>query len=766
MLAARLAVLLAALWLCGATATKPTHITVNDPTQGLLPTTSDGWANWFVVGLNAIPLTASIATNGTMTVTYSPSGALGPNQVITWLTGATVITALGTGTGGIGTYTVSPAPATAVASQTMTAAGIPVRSTIFTTLSPSGGDDTSAINTALSNCPAGQVVKLNAGVFRISGNGVIINNTSCTLRGAGPGQQLSTGLNKVNGGGTVRSCSSGTLTTFGDGSFCTDATATQLIKTDRASNTSQVVNVYPPASTYSPCDAGSSPGTGWGNIYNVGVNAVQGGYQVILATTPTDLAVGQLVLIDALTNTDPNVVFGPAFGNPPFRNCGFGARRNNSSMEDVMEIVAISGTTLTFDTPITYPYSTSFTAQLGKFSQVIYGVGLENLFVFGGTNNNISFEVCAYCWVSNVESYWSNGPSIGIAAGFRDVIRDSFIHETNNPNPGGAGYMLDLAGGTAETLVENNAIWYGDKVDVMRNAGGGNVFAYNYTDDAFGASFPDSPEAGINAAHMTTTHLALFEGNYTHNIKADTYWGNSIYITNFRNWVSTRRAAHAPLNSFTFSSGCLATYGDYNGQARGAVDLMAYSFNHNYIGNVLGVASNQLLTEPGPNPCNTAQTGFTAQISTLAQYNTCGSNNCVPMWRMGAYQPTNVSPSGTYTFSDCAGQAAQSVPNWTFDNCTVQTVTRTANWDWSQNSGSGAQVSYTFGTISTTSNPAGALPTSFYLTARPAFFGSDATNFPWPWVNPATGATTYGSGPGLPAMYCFNQGKMPTCALP
>ena len=90
----------------------------------------------------------------------------------------------------------------------------------------------------------------------------------------------------------------------------------------------------------------------------------------------------------------------------------------------------------------------------------------------------------------------------------------------------------------------------------MQMAGGGNVFAYNYTDDAFGATFPDSPEAGINAAHMTTTHLALFEGNYTHNIKGDTYWGNSILITNLRNWVSTRRAAHAPLNTFTYNSGC------------------------------------------------------------------------------------------------------------------------------------------------------------------------------------------------------------------
>ena len=37
--------------------------------------------------------------------------------------------------------------------------------------------------------------------------------------------------------GTVRSCTSGTLVTIGNGSYCTDSTATQLIKpTNRASD--------------------------------------------------------------------------------------------------------------------------------------------------------------------------------------------------------------------------------------------------------------------------------------------------------------------------------------------------------------------------------------------------------------------------------------------------------------------------------------------------------------------------------------------------
>src|SRR5215813_937201 len=54
----------------------------------------------------------------------------------------------------------------------MSAGGIPSRTVIFKTLSPSGGDDTAAIQAALNGCPANQVVQLTAGTFNINGNGL------------------------------------------------------------------------------------------------------------------------------------------------------------------------------------------------------------------------------------------------------------------------------------------------------------------------------------------------------------------------------------------------------------------------------------------------------------------------------------------------------------------------------------------------------------------------------------------------------------------
>ena len=65
--------------------------------------------------------------------------------------------------------------------------GIPARTAIYRTISPSGGDDTATIQSALNTCPVNGVVQLTAGRFNITGQGLAIGRSNCTLRGAGPG---------------------------------------------------------------------------------------------------------------------------------------------------------------------------------------------------------------------------------------------------------------------------------------------------------------------------------------------------------------------------------------------------------------------------------------------------------------------------------------------------------------------------------------------------------------------------------------------------
>jgi hypothetical protein len=353
------------------------------------------------------------------------------------------------------------------------------------------------------------------------------------------------------------------------------------------------------------------------------------------------------------------------------------------------------------------------------------GIGVEDIFFFGGMggdwHGNVSMNLCAYCWIKHIEAFWSVGTSVGLYGTYRSELRDSYIHETPDPNPGGAGYMIGLNYGASDNLVENNISWYGNKEIVMRGTGGGNVIAYNYMDDAFGSTYPNSPEAGVNAGHYTTPHMELLEGNYSQNYKGDTYWGNSIDITIFRNWLSGLRAAHPPLNTYTANAGgCAYPYMDLDG--RTAVDVQAYSLRHNFVGNILGMQNQSLLSYSSACLVD-AQTGFVVQ-------NFAGfpSANPVIMWNMGSYQATVNLPGG----------------NWTWIPTTYQTQLMDGNWDWV----SKAQHWYGIGGPDGTDQPQ-TIPNSLYTGSAPAFFGSN----PWPWVDPTTGTTHT-----LPAKARFDAG--------
>src|SRR3954470_12506732 len=50
----------------------------------------------------------------------------------------------------------------------MSKGGVPNRTTVCATLSPSGGNDSPAIQAKLDSCPSGQVVMLNPGTFIVN----------------------------------------------------------------------------------------------------------------------------------------------------------------------------------------------------------------------------------------------------------------------------------------------------------------------------------------------------------------------------------------------------------------------------------------------------------------------------------------------------------------------------------------------------------------------------------------------------------------------
>ncbi len=218
-----------------------------------------------------------------------------------------------------------------------------------------------------------------------------------------------------------------------------------------------------------------------------------------------------------------------------------------------MEIASLnsSAKSVAFTTPLHITYKTANAAQLSRFADnpnanfkpTLKYVGVEDLYVFGACKpegpgagqGNVWLDGVSYSWVKNVETDYNNGPAIKLDASFRCVIRDSFVHSTQWPYPGGAGYGIVLGWHASDNLIENNISMTQNKVLVMRATGGGNVVAYNYLDDGYIGNYMDWQEVGANASHMTTPMYELFEGNQAFNFDADNTWGNAIYITVFRN---------------------------------------------------------------------------------------------------------------------------------------------------------------------------------------------------------------------------------------
>jgi hypothetical protein len=178
--------------------------------------------------------------------------------------------------------------------------------------------------------------------------------------------------------------------------------------------------------------------------------------------------------------------------------------------------------------------------------------------------------------------------------------------------------------------------------------------------------------------------MELLEGNYSHNYKGDSFWGNSIYITVFRNHLSGLRAARPPLNTYKFGA---YPYMDLG--ARTAVDIQAHSDYTNLVGNVLGFQGQTLLSYQ--------QSGYSA-VQTAWKYEELGGFSSirkgeVTMWSIGAQQ---------------AG-------GWTWVPTTYQTQLRQGNWDWVTRSQRWHGIGGAVG-----SGTPQVIPDSLYLTAKPA----------------------------------------------
>jgi hypothetical protein len=414
--------------------------------------------------------------------------------------------------------------------------GIPFRQRVCATVRASAFghgllDATAGIQAAIESCPEGQVVRLSPGDFLVNADYPITLHKGVVLRGAG-------------------------------------ASRTRLRRTAPSANPVILI------------------GQRWlqeaGSV-DLTAAAPKGARAVPVASTE-GFSVGQLVLLDELT--DDSFV---SWGTHPAAQPGGPARgwftRYDRPVGQMLEIAAIDAEAgmVSFTTPLHIAFDTAHRAQLTRYA-VPYGAkyaGVEGLYVHGGRDDNITVRFAMYSWVKGVESDWSTGDSLALDFCFRCVIRDSYVHDTPQPYPGGAGYLLSVGQYTADSLVENNTFVRGNKVMVMRASGGGNVIGYNYFDDGYIDSFPGWMETGLNASHMACPHSELFEGNQAFNIDGDDTWGGAVAITYFRNHATGKRRSFPDIAS------------------RRAVGLMYGHYDYSFVGNVLGTADQDPLPYGG-----------------------------------------------------------------------------------------------------------------------------------------------------------------------
>jgi hypothetical protein len=122
--------------------------------------------------------------------------------------------------------------------------------------------------------------------------------------------------------------------------------------------------------------------------------------------------------------------------------------RQDRPQNEIKEIAAVKGNTITFTSPLTKGYRVSHYAELTTYSgsnAPVQNAGIEQVTLVGGGDGAVRFESSLYSWARNIEVTEWYGEGVAINNSFRDELRDSYVHDAAWAEPGGAGYAISLA---------------------------------------------------------------------------------------------------------------------------------------------------------------------------------------------------------------------------------------------------------------------------------------------------------------------------------
>jgi len=382
----------------------------------------------------------------------------------------------------------------------------------------------------------------------------------------------------------------------------------------------------------------------------------------------------------------------------------------------IVEITSVSGATIGVSPPLYLSYTLSPKAT--PFTASAKYAGVENLQMYAnnsGAGSTFGFETCMYCWIKGVENNYTDGDHVDTDWSYRGEIVDSYFSNAYIHSPGQFDSDIDLRHKTSGFLVQNNILERLHVSIMLEWGSSGNVIAYNFSFGNFDGAGAGLLFPGLNT-HGAHPMFNLFEGNSDTHFHVDSIWGSHSHNTLLRNWLrGTTKIGCTPANGTRGTVDCSGGHWTVQGDRPMDVDFLGSSYN--FIGDVVG--SKELLA-----------TGLSGVEQVVGQ---CGPSPCGSGSR--SYD------TAYYLYSLGFGEASDT-GGGSFDSTTPLTTGLFHG-----------EYSVLTNAVTWASGLSQTLPASFYLPAKPAWFGS----VPWPAIGPDV---TGGPGPGghayaNPAEHCY-----------
>jgi hypothetical protein len=438
------------------------------------------------------------------------------------------------------------------------------------------------------------------------------------------------------------------------------------------------------------------------HIATVNSGAIAKGATTATLSITTGLAVGRMMWIDRPddSNTDNGAIWVCQTAGGVCADEGpSGSGRTGRAQSQNVTVTAINGSVVTFTPAIAMPnYTSSTEAYWGNSAGQVSNIGIEDFSIQHpstdtNTSGGIDVKFCSNCWIKGIRSYEPD-----VAAG--DTRNHVWVYQSNQITIRDSYFFntqrhAQLSYGiecfSSSSILVENNIF--QRIVAPMNANGA------CTGSVFGYNYAIN-DYSTNGTFMQASNyvhavanMVLHEGNDGVGIKADAIHGTSHFVTLHRNFM------------LGFISGGYDT-------ETNAVLIYAGNRYYNFTGNVLGDTTYHTV------------------------YETSLSNNAFAIWSWGR--------------NGCASGCAT-------DTKVLSTAMRWGNYDTKNDA-----VQWTSGEVpSTDPNYPNAVPSSqtvpnsYYLSAKPAFYGSNN----WPSIGPEISDGTISGYNGhirrIPARICF-----------